>query len=453
MEESGSRSAINIEHYKSGIGARVTIDFSETGVLQRLRLTPEIFQRLEQHSGSELAIQQQLRADFPAEIVTAAISVYEARRRAAGKLPRAEQLWLTRIGLEQSTAWEVANHKAKRFPAERTVLDLCCGIGVDSAALLRRGPVTAVDLNPAMTLRCRWNSETWNQQATISEPPDVQASSGETTADLQPVAQDLQTVVQDVHAVSLAGQLVHVDPDRRGQRDSAAKRLEHYTPNLEWMQQAITAAAGGALKLGPASNFMQKFAHCEIELISLFGECREATVWFGELAGEHAFRATHLPSGETLSADPLSAWTVQSPAVNDYLFDPDPALVRSGLIDVLGEMHNLQRMDDEDEYLTGSQIPHTEFVTAYQVVHTLPNNLRKIKRYLRSHPGSRYEVKCRRLSVDANGIQKKLPKGDGPPLVLFFVRHAGKAFAVVTQRVEKSQKQAVSCIDDSLRES
>lgn len=418
------------------------MDSSETAVLQRLRETPEIFQRLRQHSGSELAIQQQLRAEFSADVVTAAISVHEARRRAAGKLPGAEHLWLTRVGLEQCTAWLVAKHKASRFPADRMVLDLCCGIGVDSAALLNRGPVTAVDLNEAMTLRCRWNSEIWNSSLTGSETGSETVALS-SKASTQAMQHDLQTQVQDVHSVALAGRLVHVDPDRRGQRDAAAKRLEHYTPNLEWMQQAITTAAGGALKLGPASNFMQKFAHCEIELISLFGECREATVWFGELAGQHAFRATHLPSGETLSADPLSAWSVQAAEVQNYLFDPDPALVRSGLIDVLGEMHNLQRMDDQDEYLTGDQVPHTEFVTAYRVVHTLPNNLREVKRYLRSHPGSQYEVKCRRLSVDANGIQKKLPRGDGPPLVVFFVRHGGKALVVVTERVGKSSDQSV----------
>jgi len=391
---------------------------NEADVLQQLRHSPEIFARLNAHAGSELAIQQQLRSDYSADLVTAAIGIHEARRKAVGKLPDADQLWLTRVGLEQSTAWQVAQHKAQRFPDGEQVLDLCSGIGVDTAAQLTRGSVQAIDLSPAMALRCRGNNELWNAEH-ISR---------------------LETAVQDVHDVHLPGMLLHVDPDRRQGRDSAPRRLEQYTPDLAWMQQAVQTAAGGALKLGPASNFMQKFPGCEIELISLFGECKEATVWFGSLAGEFAFRATHLPSGETLSADPLSAWCPEADAVAEYILDPDPAIVRSGLLDVCAEMHSMRRMDKEDEYLTSDVLPDTHFVSAYRTEATLPNNLREIKRYLRTHPGQHYEVKCRRLSVDANAIQKKLPRGAGPPRVLFFVRHAGKAAVVVSQRVEKTRE-------------
>ncbi|MEZ6122567.1 MAG: hypothetical protein R3C49_05250 [Planctomycetaceae bacterium] len=64
----------------------------------------------------------------------------------------------------------------------------------------------------------------------------------------------------------------------------------------------------------------------------------------------------------------------------------------------------------------------------------LPNNVRELSRYLRQHPASGCEVKCRRLAIDANSIQKKLPRGDGPPRVIFFLRHNGKARIVVAER-------------------
>lgn len=387
---------------------------AEVDVLQRLRQLPELFETLRNHQGSELSLQQQLRTMHEPAIVTAAISLHETRKRAAGKLPNAEDLWLTRVGLEQSTAWDVAQHKAARFPKDQPVKDLCCGIGVDTAALLSRGPVTAVDISESMQLKCQWNNEIWN--------PDGQ----------------LDFLVHDVQCHDLTGELIHVDPDRRSGRERAVKRLELYVPGLSWMQKNIQTASGGAIKLGPASNFIGKFPNCEIELVSLNGECREATVWFGSLAGEHSFRATHLPSGESISADPLSAWCPVADSVSDYLFDPDPALVRAGLIDTVGEMNSLHRMDKEDEYLTGELPAASNFLTTYRVESVLPNNFREIKRYLRQHPGRDYEIKCRRLSVDANSMQKKLPRGDGPIRVLFFARLAGKAKVVVTQRVKKS---------------
>lgn len=401
----------------------------EIEVLQQLRKLPQLFDVLSKFKGKELSLQEKLRAEYQPAVVTAAISLHEARQRAIGKLPQAEQLWLSRVGLEQSTAWEVAQHKAKRFPQGEHIRDLCCGLGVDTAALLSRGSVTAVDISEAMKLRCEWNNEIWN--------PDAK----------------LEFLVHDVQCHDVTGQLIHVDPDRRSGRDRAAKRLENYAPNLHWMQQTVQAADGGAIKLGPASNFMQKFPKCEIELISLNGECREATVWFGSLAGEHSFRATHLPSGESISADPLSAWCPVADEVGDFLFDPDPALVRAGLIDVAGEMHSLQRMDKEDEYFTGEAVPPTSFMKAYRVEAVLSNNFREIKRHVREHPGRDYEIKCRRLSVDANSLQKKLPRGDGPVRVLFFVRLAGKARVVVAQRVIKSSQHSESAIDDPISDS
>lgn len=385
---------------------------AEVEVLRQLKELPELFDTLNQHTGSELGLQQRLRAEFEPAVVTAAISLHEARKRAANKLPHSEQLWLNRVGLEQATAWDVAQHKAARFPEGERVRDVCSGLGVDTAALLTRGPVTAVDISEAMKLRCLWNNEVWSPGA------------------------ELDFLVHDAQCHDLTGQLIHVDPDRRSGRERAVKRLEQYVPNLSWMHKTIHSATGGAIKLGPASNFIQKFPDCEIELISLNGECREATVWFGSLAGEHSYRATHLPSGETISADPLSAWCPQAEEIGEYLLDPDPAAVRAGLIDLLGEMHSLRRMDKEDEYFTGDADPGSGFLTAYRVEAVLPNNFRAIKRHVREHPSRDYEIKCRRLSVDANAMQKKLPRGDGPIRVLFFVRHNGKAKVVVTQRVK-----------------
>ena len=46
-------------------------------------------------------------------------------------------------------------------------------------------------------------------------------------------------------------------------------------------------------------------ADTEIELVSVSGECREATVWFGELKGDAPYRATVLPGGESIAGDPM----------------------------------------------------------------------------------------------------------------------------------------------------
>jgi hypothetical protein len=384
---------------------------AECELLQRLRATPEIFELMTDGRAPELAVQKTLRARFDDDLVRMALTVADARKKAGGQLPHADQLWLTRVGLEQCTAWEVAEHKARRFHSSSQVFDLCCGIGVDASHLAALTSTIAMDSSSSMCLRTAWNAVVWQTNPR------------------------LQMECRDITAVDWTGKTVHVDPDRRAGGDRPTKRLEMYQPDLAWMQNLTRTAAGGAIKISPASNFLQKFPGCEIELISLYGECREATVWFGSLTGPYAFRATSLPSGESLSADPLSAWTNTTETVGAFLLDPDPAIVRSGLLDVMAEQHGLLRLDPEEEYLTADAVPSTTFVTPFQVECVLPYNLKDLKRYLRSAPSQHYEIKCRRIPTDADAVRRQLPTGEGEPRVIVIARCGKRSHIVVTRRL------------------
>ncbi|GDX93005.1 methyltransferase [Planctomycetia bacterium] len=386
----------------------------EAQQLLELHSQPALLQLLSQCSPAELRNQKRLRQQFDEQLVPAAIALHEARQRAVGKLPQPERLWLSRTGLEQATAWDIARHKAHRFAGCEHVFDLCCGIGMDAAALTHVAPVTAVDQSQAMVLRTTWNHE-------ILGGPHA-----------------LQTQCQDVRGRDWTGTFVHADPDRRDGRERPTKRLEQYLPDLSWMQQLVGSARGGAIKISPASNFQQKFPGCEIELISLHGECREATVWFGELSGSCSFSATCLETRETLSADPLSAWAGTAASSGRYLFDPDPGIVRAGLIDVLAEQHSLLRMDAEEEYLTGDSLPDTGFLAAFEVEAVLGSNVKELKAYLRGAPRSEYEIKCRRVRVEADALRRTLPRGDGPAAAIIVCRVGGRVQHVVARRIPRT---------------
>lgn len=385
----------------------------EVTILRTLQQSPELLELIAEITPAERLNQRRLRDRFPDELVRAGLVLFEARLAAAGKLPAAERLWLTRTGLEQSTAWEVAQHKAHRFRSYGEIFDLCSGIGVDAHALAdvsETAAVTAIDSDAAMSLRCEWNQQVWSPKGRVT------------------------CRTADVLEESWKHSIVHVDPDRRAGTDRPVKRLEQYVPNLDWMQKLTSDAAGGAIKVGPASNFLQKFPGCEIELISLHGECREATVWFGELAGPCSFRATVLPSGQTISVEPLSVWAEQASECEAWIFDPDPAVVRSGMLDAVAEQCGLKRLDPEEEYLTGQNCCSSPFVSAFRIEAVLPNQVSDLKKYLRAAPSAWYEIKCRRIPVKADVIQKQLPRGDGAPRVIFFARAGGRARIVVAVR-------------------
>ncbi|MCA9025052.1 MAG: hypothetical protein KDA86_07550 [Planctomycetaceae bacterium] len=379
---------------------------SPADLLRALRSTPELLKTVLASKLDELALQKQLRQEYPDDLVRLAVSLCELRERATVKFERANRMWFDRVGLEQATSELVARHKAARFTGH--VDDLCCGIGGDAIALADQYHVTAFDSREEACVMTEWNAEVYS------------------------VDDRVRTVVADVEQNSGNAPLVHIDPDRRtGARRSI--RIEDYCPSLVFLHSQIDRRAGGAIKLSPASNFGGKFPGCEVELISLHGECKEATVWFGSLAGEAKWRATVLPSGETLAADPMSARPRLLPLAQ-FVYDPDPAVVRAGLIDVLANTLNVGRLDAEEEYLTSESPVVSPFVQAFEVLAELPHNDKQIRRYFRETNFGQVEIKTRHVRIDADTVRRKLPLNGNEAGVLIFARIAGKTRAVVCRR-------------------
>lgn len=387
----------------------------ESSLLRALRASPKLFEAIAQAGSAETEfhLQQRLRSEFPAELVVAALTLRDLRRKAVSsqKFMRADQMWLTPTGLEQATSEPVARHKAQRF--DGPVWDFCCGIGGDSLALAERCEVHSVDLDPAMCLRTEWNTEIYD------------------------VRERVHTIVADVSQPGDRTGLLHIDPDRRPGGQQRMRRIEDCSPNLDVLRTLMSEFRGGAIKLSPASNFGGKFSNVEIELVSLHGECKEATVWFGELAGDQPFRATSLPSGETIAADPLSARVEITPP-RAFVFDPDPAIVRAGLLDVLAERLQLTRLDDAEEYLTGDEPLRSPWLQKFRVLEVIPNNDREVRAACRRCGFGSVEIKCRHLPIEVERVRRKLPLEGSRAGVLIFARVLGKAQVIVCERNTES---------------
>jgi THUMP domain-like/RNA cap guanine-N2 methyltransferase len=356
------------------------------------------------------------RKSSTASWVNAALRLVEGRRKGAAKFARADRMWFDPVGVEQATAEAVARHKARRFAGGVVVVDLCSGIGGDSMAMAESCRVIAVDLDEGMTRRAAWN-------AGIYEVGDrVLPVRGR--AERFPIP---------------AGARLHVDPDRRASGRGRARKLGDYSPGLDALLALTSSADGGAIKLGPASDFEAHFSGpgFEVEVISLGGECKEATAWFGDLAGQGIRRrATCLPAGATWTdLDGPSTSRPSEGPVLAFVFDPDPALTRSGLLDGFAAVHGLHRVASGVDLLTGPGRVGSPFLSGFEVLEVFPLDLKILRREVAARGLGPLEIKTRGLDLRPEEYRAALrPEGPNPATWLLIAGRGGPGRAILARR-------------------
>lgn len=385
-------------------------------------LTTEDGRRLleEMMATADPAVQEiaRWRRSRDAETVRAALDLTAARRAARGKFLDAEALWLNPLGVEQSTSWVIAEHKASRFGGA-AVFDLCSGLGNDARALARRAATVAIDQSWSMCRRLRWNARVWG------------------------VDQSMLVVRGDASALAIPPEChVHIDPDRRA--GSAAKRaraLADYQPGTQVLRRLIAGTRGGALKVGPVSDFesVLPIGELEVEWLSERGECKGALLWWGELRGTtHEGRVTLLPEarswicpdarppGKSLNRDPR----VQAPR---WIFDADPALRRSGWLSRFAEQHGLTPLKPGASYLVGEDQLDSPFLRAYEVIEVLAWDIKRVKARVKVLGLGPLEIKTRGVRESIESLRSRLDPTGPHPATLLIAAGEGPGLAVLAR--------------------
>jgi hypothetical protein len=296
-------------------------------------------------------------------------------------------------------------------------VDLCAGIGGDAIAMAARSQVLAVDLDPGMCRRILWNAAVYD----VGDRVLGVRSRAETFAIPR-------------------GAWVHLDPDRRALGDRRARALEDYAPGPSSWESIVRSVPAGAIKLSPAADFARHFpgSGFEVELISLRGECKEATVWFGEAASCRR-RATRLPEGVTWTdrdggapgpagVSPLSSW----------IYDPDPSLIRAGLLDGFARTHGISRVAEGVDYLTSANRIETPFLAAFAVRDACSLDLKHLRRMIDRHRVGTLEIKVRGVDLTPEALRARLKLRGEDSATLLVVGGAGPARAVLAERACRS---------------
>jgi hypothetical protein len=367
-----------------------------------------------------------LRRQFSAERVHLLLEQVALRRRAAAKFARPQQMFFTRLGLEQATDQWVARYKAQRFAGRGPLADLCCGIGGDLLALAENGPTDGVDRDPI---------------ATCLAAANVRAILSSDVADRV----SLQTSqIERFDAGVFAAW--HLDPDRRP-AGSRTTSLGWSSPNLQEIERLIDAAPNAAVKLAPAADVPATWTErWELEWISRDRQCRQLVAWHGELAvvaGRH--RATVLAPDGQVRRIVVGANDAPAPLADrlgDFIFEPDPAVLAAHLAGALAAEHDLAAISPGIAYLTGAEPIGDPALACFAVDEVLPLKLRQLAQHLRARGIGRLEIKKRGVDHDPQQVRRALDPCGEESATLILTKLNGKHVAVLARRVPSSASVA-----------
>lgn len=353
------------------------------------------------------------RIEPDAARATAALSQVQLRVRAVAKFgDDALRMYFVPDALEQATRPRVAAHRAARLAAWQpaSVVDLGCGIGGDLAAFARAGLTAAgVDLDPLRVEVARANLEALGLAGAV--------------------------LVADSTELDLDGfGACFADPARRTSSGRVFD-VNGWTPSWEFVLGLFARAS--VVKVAPGIPHHLLPEGVEAEWVSEAGDLKEAALWSPSLATARR-RATVIPAAGGLATlteedDPYDG-QVERPvrAMGGYLYEPDDAVIRSGLVTAVAAGVDGGLVDEKIAWVTSDSAFRSPFARSYRVVEELPYREKQLKAALRERGIGRLAIKPRGVQVVPEQLRKRLAlSGDNEgTLVMTRVAGTGAAYLV-----------------------
>jgi SAM-dependent methyltransferase len=371
--------------------------------------------------GEPLAAATALRArGVSPDLASAALTQAELRRRAGAKFGAAAAAMLfTRAGLEQATRAVVADRRAGRLAAAgvRTLADLGCGLGSDALAAARRGiRVQAVDADPLTAALAAANAEA----AGLADLVTVECADATTVP------------VERFDAV-------FADPARRRAGRGRVLDPRSWSPPWNFIATLPERVPCTVLKLAPGIDHALLPGGAEGEWVSVDGDLVEAAFWCGPLA-EFPRRAILLPTDPPAdTARPaaelqLTGTGVEAAPVGPvgaFLYDPDPAVVRSHLVAEFAAAIDGRIADPEIAYVYTDTGVDTGFGRRLEITDVLPFSLKRLRSLLRERGIGRLEIRKRGSALEPEQLRRDLRLSGSAGASLVLTRVAGAPTALL----------------------
>lgn len=358
---------------------------------------------------SFLSCLTKLHQQFDSDLAKAALETVILRKKAGTKFSHADSMFFTRAGLEMASGEIVSRYRAKRFGKFDRVADLCCGIGGDSiglASISNLHSLISVDLDPLHLELAKLNLAAYNARADF-----IQAD----LAKEKPPRADAY----------------FFDPSRR----AAHKRIfsvKDYQPPLALIESLSPKSVGVKISPGVKMSEIENY-DCEVEFVSVEGELKEAALWFGDLntirRRATLLRPDHDPLHLTEDLSLVSPLSISSPL--SFLYEPDPSVLRTGLVTTLARQIDAQQIDADISYLTSQRLTATPWARVFFIEAAMPFSQKRLREKLRSMNVGRVTIKKRGSPLDVDDFARSLKLKGDEERIIFLTHVKGEAWVLV----------------------
>jgi SAM-dependent methyltransferase len=366
-------------------------------------------QRYVDEAGDPMRTATALRREGTPEHAAAAATQADLRHRARAKFgDAAARMYFTPDGLEQSTRVRVAAHRAARVALARpaSVVDLGCGIGGDLVAFARAGLTAAgVDLDPLRVAVAQANLEALGLGGAVQ--------------------------VADATTIDLSGfAIVFADPARRTSSGRVFD-VDAYSPPWSFVEQVLERPS--CVKAAPGIPHHLVPAGVEAEWVSDEGDVKEAVLWSAHLATARRRATVIRGAGLATLTDEDDPGDRSVREVGRFLFEPDGAVIRSGLVTAVAAGVQGWLLDTHIAYASGDHAFSTPFARSYEVLETLPYKEKALRAALRERDIGRLTIKKRGVDVVPEQLRKRLALQGDQEATIVLTRSAGKGIALLVQ--------------------
>ena len=359
----------------------------------------------------------------------------EGKQRTHDKLPTFAQIedwWYpVRLSCEQCSSEATARYKAELIGHKHdTLIDLTAGYGVDTFFMAEHTQQAHyVERNAELCAIAEHNFSLYR--------PNIQVhnTTAEEFLSSLPITNSQYPIANTPYPISHT--LIYLDPARRSQSGSKVFRIEDCEPNIIDLLPSLRKHTSHIMiKFSPMLDITAALRilgnDWDTHIVAVNNEVKEVLFLTGT-GVMHAVNIRGMQTDRLLFSpeDEKQAQLTIAADIQQYIYEPNAAIIKAGAFRLIGERYGLQKLDTNTHLYTSSTLLPDFPGRVWEVIDA---EIKEPKKQLDTK--AKYSILSRNYPLSPEEIRKKYKLKDGDDMYLLAARHQGKPKLILATRIK-----------------